>query len=169
LRLSSTSAKANSMHRFPFLRGIAVGGVIFATLASPIDAQVAGKVPTISARSFTSGSAKLTVSGSFQVDQDVPLNTKASYGDGEMTWIQFGDSGADVPNVLVTVSSDEIGIIVGRGKRTATVGADACTGKMEVTATTVSGHYTCAGATSFDPSTMKMGKVNIDVRFTSKS
>jgi hypothetical protein len=38
-----------------------------------------------------------------------------------------------------------------------------------VTSALVSGHYTCAGVVSHDAATSKMGKVDIEVRFTAKS
>jgi hypothetical protein len=38
-----------------------------------------------------------------------------------------------------------------------------------VTGALVSGHYTCAGVVSHDAATSKMGKVDIEVRFTAKS
>ena len=110
-------------------------------LASPAPGQGTTKIPKISTRSFTGGSAKLTVTGSFQINADV----------------------------LVTVSPDEIGITVGVGKKIATIGADMCTGKMDVTATAVTGQYICRGVTSHDPAVTKLGKVDIDIRFTAKS
>jgi hypothetical protein len=44
---------------------------------------------------FKSGGVKLTVTGSAKIDQEVPINPKASFGDGEMTWLRFGDSGSE--------------------------------------------------------------------------
>jgi hypothetical protein len=73
-------------------------------------------VPIISARSYLGGSTKVTVTGSFQIGEDIPINTQASYGDGEMTWLQYGASGAEAPNALVTVSAEEVGVNAGRGK-----------------------------------------------------
>ena len=107
------------------------------------------QVPKISGRSFVSGSARVTVTGSFQIDADVAINATASFGDGEMTWIQFGVSGAEEPNALITYGDQGIGIIVGLGKNTATAeplaeGA-ACTGEVNVTTSSVSGQYTCRG------------------------
>jgi hypothetical protein len=162
------------MRRIPFLSGVVATGLALAVVASPTAGQTGG-VPTISARQFVSGSAKVTVKGSLQIDQEVPINTKASYGDGEMTWLQFGVSGAETPNALITYGeTKEIGITVGKGKFIATgsivPGEDAqCSGKVEVTAASVSGHYTCVGIVSHDAATSKMGKVDIEVRFTAKS
>ena len=161
------------MHRMPFLSSVAAAGLVLAVLASPADGQTGG-VPTISSRYFVGGSAKVTVSGSFQIDQDVAINTQASFGDGEMTWLQFGASGSETPNALITYGVDEVGITVGRGKVIATAGMvtgeqPQCSGTAEVTGTSVSGHYTCVGIVSYDPSTSKMGKVDIEIRFTAKS
>ena len=161
------------MRRIPFLSSVAATGAVLAVLASPAGGQTGG-APTISGRQFVGGSAKVTVSGSFQIDQEVAINKPASFGDGEMTWIQFGASGSEAPNVLITYQPSEVGIIVGRGKFTATAGImtgedSQCSGKTEVTATSVSGHYTCVGVGSYNPATSKMGKVDIEIHFTAKS
>ena len=161
------------MRHFLFLPETAAAALALAVLASPAGAQT-GVVPTVSARTFTAGSAKVTVSGSFQMDQDIPINDKASFGDGEMTWIQFGASGADAPNALITYQVGEIGIIIGKGKFTATAGVIAgetpqCTGNSDVTPALVSGHYTCIGIASYNPATGKMGKVDIEILFTASS
>jgi hypothetical protein len=161
------------MRHIPLLPRAAAAGLVLAALASPAAAQT-GVVPTVSGRTFTAGSAKVTVTGSFQIDQDIPINVPASFGDGGMTWIQFGVSGADAPNALITYQPGEMGIITGKGKFIATAGVMAgetpqCSGKSEVTRALVSGHYTCIGIASYNPATGKMGKVDIEVTFTAKS
>lgn len=155
------------------LIGVAGGALLLAALSSPGSGQT--KPPTISARQFSAGSAKVTVTGSFSVDLDVPLNLQASIGDGGMTWLQFGSSGSAEPNAAITYGeTGEVGITVARGKTLATGGIivgekSECAGKVEVTAKLISGRYTCVGVTSHDPATGKMGKVNIEVSFTAKS
>ena len=130
--------------------------------------------PTISQRQYTGGSAKVTVTGSARIDADVPLNTGASYSDGEVTWLQFGVSGGADPEALITYGdTKEIGISIGRGKLTATGGIipgekSECAGKVQVTESLVSGEYTCRGVTSHDPAG-GMGKVDITVSFTAKT
>ena len=157
----------------PTLIGVAGGALLLAALATPGSGQT--KPPTISARQFVGGSAKVTVTGSFSFDQDVAIDMKASVGDGEMTWLQFGASGGEAPNVAITYGeTGETGIVVGRGKALATgsiiVGEKSeCSGKVEVTPALISGRYTCVGVTSHDPATGKMGKVNLEVSFTAKS
>ena len=153
---------------------VAVLSLLLAARASPAAAQTGGQ-PAISARSFTGGSAASTVTGTVRFEQDVPINAQASFGDGTMTWIQFGVSGAETPNVLITYNSEsgETGITVGRGKFIATAGVapgetPQCTGKTEVTPTQVSGDYRCPGLDSYDAATGTMGKVDIAVRFTAK-
>lgn len=130
-------------------------------------------VPKITGRTFAAGSAKVTVTGSFQIDADVAINAPASFGDGERTWIQFGVSGGVDPEALITYGDQGIGIIVGLGKNTATAEPSAegaaCTGEVTVTATSVAGQYACTGVASYNPSTGKLGKVNITIRFTAKS
>lgn len=144
-----------------------------AVLASPLPAQV---FPTISARSYIDGTAKVVVTGSFTISNDIAINKQASFGDGEMTWIQFGVSGGEEPNALITynAASKEVGFIFGRGKKTTTAGImegepSPCSGKTEVAAKLVSGHYVCKGVTSYDPSTGQMGRVDIEITFTAKS
>jgi len=162
------------MRRFPLFARIAAAAMALAVLPSPTSAQKS-VYPPISARQFASGSARMTVKGSIQIDQDVPINTTASYGDGETTWLQFGVSGAETPNVLVTYGdTGEIGIIVGKAKFIATAGVapgeePQCAGKSDVSATSVSGQYSCRGIVSHDGATGKMGNVDIEIRFTAKS
>ena len=153
----------------PFLSSAVAAGMLLALFASPAVGQAPNKVPPISARQFASGSAKVTVSGSFQIDEDVAINTAASVGDGEMTWLQFGNSGSDVPNALITFQNGDFGIIVGAGKSSATGESPQCAGKVEVTGALVSGNYACVGVVSFDRAKGKMGKIDIKIRFTAKS
>jgi hypothetical protein len=128
-----------------------------------------GDMPVISARTYVSGSARVTVSGSFQIDDDIPLNIQASISDGEMTWLQFSASGSEAPNALVTVSPYEVGLNVARGRPTATAGTDICTGGMIVTRNSVSGHYECEDVTSYDPRSGQMATANIEIDFTAGS
>ena len=161
------------MRRIPFLSSVVATGLFLAAVPSPADGQTDG-VPTISARQFVGGSARVTVSGSAQIDQEVAINTKASYGDGGMTWLQFGASGSEAPNALITYGEDgEIGISVGQGKFIATGGIvpgedSQCSGRIQVTGASISGDYSCVGVVSHDPAST-MGKVDIKVRFTAKS
>lgn len=127
------------------------------------------EVPVISARSYVGGSAKVAVTGSFQIDEDIPINTQASYSAGDMTWLQYGASGSEAPNALVTVSTFEVGINASRGKPTAVIGAENCTGGMEVSSNSVTGHYKCPNVTSHDPGSGKMGTVQIEIVFTATS
>jgi hypothetical protein len=135
----------------------------------------ASAYPPISAREFVSGSVKVKVTGAFTIDQEIQINTKASIGGGDMTWLQYGASGSADGDALITFTeTKEVGIMVGTGKQTATAGVtpgeeSLCKGKTEVAAKLISGHYTCKGVTSYEPKTFKMGKVDIDVTFTAKS
>lgn len=161
------------MLRIPFISSLARAGLVVTVLASPASGQTGG-YPTISSRQFVAGSAKVTVSGSVQIDQEVAINTQASFGDGEMTWLQFGAAGSEAPNALITYGNGEVGVTVGRAKFLATGGIitgeeSPCSGTVEVTGTLVSGHYTCVGLVSHDAATSKMGKVDIEIRFTAKS
>jgi hypothetical protein len=161
------------MRHFPFLSIVPAAGLVMAALATPAPAQTPDSVvPTISARQFKGGSAKVIVKGSFQIDQVVAINTVASISDGEMTWLQFGASGSAQPNALITYGQDigeGVGINVGKGKLTVTAGSDPCVGEVTITATLMSGHYTCAGVTSYDAATGRMGTVDIEITFTAQS
>ena len=126
-------------------------------------------VPKISSRTYTGGSAKVTVTGAFQIDADVSINTQASVSDGEMTWLQFGASGSAEPNALITVSEQEVGISAGRGKQSVTAGGADCSGQADVTPTSITGHYSCKDVTSYDAATFKMSTVNIVIEFTAQS
>ena len=161
------------MRCLSFLSSVAATGLFLAVVASPAGGQT-GRPPAISQRQFTGGSVRVTVTGSAQIDQEIAINAKASYGDGEMTWLQFGVSGSDAPEALITYGeTGETGITMGKGKFVATGGIvpgekSPCSGKVEVTGTLITGDYTCAGVTSNDAGG-KMGKVDIKVRFTARS
>lgn len=156
------------MRRSPFrVIGVATGMV--AVLSASAADYPAGKVPVISARNFVAGSAKLTVAGSFKVSADVALDKPASIADEGMTWLQYGVSGSEAPNVLVTVSTYEVGVGVGLGKKTATVGAAECKGKMTVTPKLITGQYKCPGVASHEPPSLKLGKVDIEIEFSAQS
>lgn len=144
---------------------IASAGLALVMIASP----ASGQVTTISARQYTSGSVVLVVTGSIQINDTVAINVPASISDGGMTWLQFGASGSPTPNLLITYSEDGYGIGVGLGKKVATAEPQHCTGTAQVTATSVTGQYTCKGVTSYDAATGNMGKVDIQVRFTATS
>ena len=150
------------------------GGIAFlGTLSSPGSAQ--SRPPAISARQFVSGSIRIVVSGAFSIDDSVAINVQASMGDGGMTWLQFGASGSVQPNAAITYGeTGEVGITVARARDLATGGIivgekSECTGTVQVTATLVSGRYKCAGLTSHNQATGKMGTVNVEVTFTARS
>jgi hypothetical protein len=149
---------------------LAAAALALAAAAGP----AAGQFPAISAGQYSVGSAKVTVQGAVQIDQDVPINPQASFSDGEMTWLQFGVSGSADPHALITYgASKEIGVSVGKGKFIVTAGIapgepPQCTGKTDVTGSLVSGRYSCKAITSHDGATGKLGTVDIEVVFTAK-
>ncbi len=161
------------MHRLPLLPPAVAIALVASLLAAPAAAQ-ADTFPTISQRQYTGGSAKVTVTGSTRISQEVPINTQASFGDGESTWLQFGVSGAADPNVLITYGeTKETGIIVGQGKFIATGvitpgEKNQCSGKATVTANLITGEYACRGVTSKNPDG-SLGTIEIKVSFTAKS
>lgn len=153
-------------HAQSYLR-FALAGLALVLFTSTAESQ--DPVPAISARQFTGGSAVIKVTGAFQIDEEVAINTVASIGDGEMTWLQFGNSGSAAPNALITYQNGEYGVSVSRGKNIAIGEAAQCRGKVEVTPSSVVGQYTCTGVTSYDPGSGTMGAINIQIRFTAKS
>jgi len=128
-----------------------------------------GEVPTINARTFTGGSAQVNVSGMFTIDQDIAINTGASYGAGDFTWLQYGDSGAETPNALITVGDGEVGVNVGLGSYTATGTSEQCSWNFDVTDTTVSGTFSCTGVAGYNPTDGSLGTVDIEIAFTANS
>ena len=157
------------MRTFLFSPGWAAIGLIAMATATSAAEPVGAKLPVISGRTYVAGSAKVKVTGTFQFNADIPINKQASFGDGEMTWIQYGVSGAEEPNLLVTVSLYELGFGIGLGKQAATAGGEQCTGDMDVKPTMITGHYKCLGIMSYDPRDGKMGRVDIEIDMTAGS
>ncbi len=157
------------MIRFLFNPACAVAVLAVMVLSTSATGEAVAKLPVISDRTYVAGSAKLVVKGTFQINADIPINKPASISSDGMTWLQYGDSGAEAPNVLVTVSPYEVGIGVGLGKQVATAGNDICTGDMVVTATSITGHYKCPEVVSYDPRSGNMGKVSVEIHLTATS
>jgi len=153
------------MRAILFLRDATAVGLIAMTLT----ASAAAPLPVISGRSYVSGSATVKVTGAFSFNAVIPINKQASFGDGRMTWIQYGDSGSKQPNLLVTVSLYELGFGIGLGKNVTTAGGEDCTGSMDVKPTMITGKYKCPGITSYNPDTGQMGKVDFEIDMTAGS
>ena len=126
----------------------------------------AGQVVTISARTYGGGMVRMVVSGSIQINDSVAINQPASMSDGEMTWLQYGASGAATPNLLITYNESGYGIGVGLGKKIATAEPQHCTGATQVKPDLITGEYRCKGVTSYDAGSGSMGNVDIHVIFT---
>jgi hypothetical protein len=150
-------------------------GVALCLATLPVSASAQAYYPPISGRTFTSGSIDITVTGAFTMNATVAINKQASFGDGEMTWLQFGIDAGAAPNALITYTTmGEVGIIVQQGlvKGVTGIGGNEkpwCTGKLDVKPKMLTGDYTCVGVPSHDKATDKMGKVNIAVKFTAGS
>jgi hypothetical protein len=158
----------------PILWRVAAPTLIALATVPPALAQEAA-YPPISARQFTSGSIRVKVTGSQSIDEEIPINTQASIGSGDVTWLQYGASGSEPPNSLITYTqTGEVGVSVGKGKFIVTAGVTPgekpqCDGKTEVAPTLITGMYTCRGITSYDAGTGTMSKVDVDVAFTATS
>ena len=146
-----------------------LSGMLAVALFGAAAVYADGTIPVIGVRTYIAGSAAVTVTGAFEIRADIPINTQASMSDGEMTWLQYGDSGSAEPNMLLTVSPFEVGFGVAKGKAIATAGAADCTGDMVVTGVSIIGKYSCEGVASYDPTTGQMGKVDIDIKLTAQS
>ena len=163
------------MPRTPMLSRIATEAAILACIAVPTVLAQESAYPPISPRQFTDGSIKVRVTGSENIDEEILIDRQASIGDGEVTWLQYGASGSESPNSLITFTqTGEVGVSVGKGKFIVTAGVTPgekpqCEGKTEVTPTLITGNYTCRGITSYDAATGTMGKVDVVVAFTTKS
>jgi hypothetical protein len=162
------------MRYAPVFSCIAVPAFIALAPAPPALAQEAA-YPPISARQFTDGSIEVRVTGPQNIDEEIPINSQASIGDGEVTWLQYGASGSESPNSLITYTqTGEVGVSVGKGKFIVTAGVTPgekpqCEGKTEVAPTLITGNYTCRGVASYDAGTGTMGKVDIVVTFRATS
>lgn len=127
------------------------------------------EVPVVSARTYTTGYMQLNVSGHFNIDARLELDTRASISDGGYTWIQYGTSGSDAPNATVTIGNGDIGISVAVGRNIATGTSTECTMTTTVTDTKVSGRFECAKVTGYNQIDRGMGDVTIDVDFEASS
>ena len=128
-----------------------------------------GNVPSISTRTFTSGSVQMKVNGFFGIDASQDLNKPASLSDGEYTWIQYGDSGAATANATITFGEGDSGVTIGIGGYTATGTSAECSSKVNVTDATVSGHFSCPKVTGYNQADGSMGNVNIEIEFVANS
>ena len=127
------------------------------------------EIPVISDRTYTIGHMQLSVSGFFDINASPALNTQASITSDGYTWIQYGASGEELPNATVTVGGGDMGISVAVGRYVATGTTIECEITMEVTATKVSGHYSCPKVTGYNQADGSMGDVEIEVDFEATS
>lgn len=137
--------------------------------AAKVQGGGAADVPTISKRTYTAGSAQMKVSGFFEINADQDLNKVASLSDGEYTWLQYGDSGAQTANATITFGEGDSGVTVGVGPYSATGTSTDCSKKVDVTGTTISGHFSCAGVTGYNKDAGNMGTVNMEIDFAASS
>ncbi len=138
-----------------------------------LSGAASGDALVISARTYTGGSVKAKVTGFFEIDGSQTLNLPASLTDDDQTWLQYGVSGAQDLNVLFTnsqaMAEHGVNISVGPYTVTATSTSGECRSKIDVTPTSVSGHYSCAGSTGYNNQTGQMGAVDIEVDFDAAS
>jgi len=123
------------------------------------------EVPVISARTYTTGHIQLSVSGHFDIEASPELDTQASISDGGYSWIQYGTSGSETPNATVTIGNGDMGISVAVGRYIATGTSTECSMTTNVTATKVTGHFTCPKVTGYNQADRSMGNVTIEIDF----
>ena len=127
------------------------------------------EIPVVSARTYSTGHVQLKVSGHFDIDASPALDTRASISDGEYTWIQYGASGSEAPNATVTIGNGDMGVSVASGRYVATATSTECSMTTSVTATKVSGHFTCPKVTGYNQADRSMGDVQIEIAFEAGS
>jgi hypothetical protein len=127
------------------------------------------EIPVISDRTYKVGHMQLRVSGFFDINASPALDTKASISSDGSTWIQYGASGEAAPNATVTVGNGDMGISVAVGRFVATGTTIECEITSDVTATRVSGHYTCPKVTGYNQADGSMGDVKIEVDYEATS
>ena len=71
--------------------------ILTLVLSVPATGEDFLKPPVISARDYVSGSSKILVTGSFQINEDVAIDKQASKSDGQVTRLQFGVPGRTRP------------------------------------------------------------------------
>lgn len=128
----------------------------------PADAAV---IPDLGPRSYSRGQALVKVSGALEIDARIPLAPQESTGDGQITWLQYGEPVAEEPSALVTVSAEEIGLTVSRGTDTVTTAATECTGDLKVGPPAVSGTYSCDDVGYYDPASGETLTVKLEIAF----
>jgi len=127
------------------------------------------EIPVISARTYTTGHIQLSVSGHFDIEASPELDTQASISDGGYSWIQYGTSGSEAPNATVTIGNGDMGISVAVGRYIATGTSTECSMTTNVTATKVTGHFTCPKVTGYNQADRSMGDVAIEIDFEATS
>ena len=127
----------------------------------------------ISPRTYTGGTVSVKVTGFFKVNGNQSLNVPASITDEDQTWLQYGVSGGPELEVLFTNSQSlaEHGVTVGDGSNSVTTTSTSgeCQTKVDVSATRVSGHYSCTGSMGYNRQTGQMGEVDVEVEFSAES
>lgn len=137
-------------------------------------AHAPDEVPYISPRYIDSGSSHAAVTGAMSYSGDLAADQIRSYVDDEgLAWLAFGGEptgpdGEPGPAVLVTFNEPEDAVTVAVGTRRATGQDDACVFDIQVTATLVSGHISCASVDVYDGDEV-IGTSSIELDFTAGS
>lgn len=150
--------------------GTALGSLPLGSAAPATPRPVGGLVAPISERYFSDGTISVQVVGLFEVATDIELYAPASYGDGQMTWIQFGEGFTDTHTATVTVDpSGEAAVTVSSGNFNATGDVETCAVDIDVSDALVAGTLSCHDVIGFDSPTGAVGPVQIEVTFSAAS
>ncbi len=132
---------------------------------APPPATDATVIPELGPRSYSRGQALVKVSGALEIDARIPLAPQESTGDGQITWLQYGEPVAEEPSALVTVSAEEIGLTVSRGNDTVTTAATECSGDLKAGPPAVSGRYSCNDVPYYDAASGEKRTVRLEIAF----
>jgi hypothetical protein len=146
--------------------------------ASPVAGN--GKIPAISDRTFTGGTAHVRVTGSFAIDKDLPLTLNGvSWVSADIgaTHLWFGTPPTtdnlhnEADNVEMTFDNVAGSVITpATGPWSALAGSDSCTTfSVQATPTLVSGQISCKGVTAGDSVAGTTGSVDIEITFSATS
>lgn len=143
-------------------------------IATPSPTPLPGTIiPTISARSYTAGSAPLNVTGSFNFSSTLALLPQDAFSDGVETTLNYGfhlDPGGMLLVFSERTGADGLGLNVSYGPFIATYTGEGCSWEVEVTDANLSGHISCTGIpVTHEPDGTDAGVVDIELDFSADS
>lgn len=129
-------------------------------------------VPSISARTYSGGSAPVAVTGSFTFGSTLALLPQDAFSDGTETTLNYGfqlDPGGMLLVFSERTGADGLGLNVNYGPWMATYLGEGCTWEVEVTDVTLSGHISCTDIPAVNEADGTTGTVDIELDFAANS